>query len=82
MQIDSDDAPASRIGEETFRLDLTEKEIQALFRAAIDYRRLLEFSALKDSTLVGAEMSHIDSVSEKISLSFHFPIRQYAGDWD
>jgi hypothetical protein len=53
-------------------LSLTESEVQAAFRALIEYRRILELSAIKDSGIIRPEIDAVDSLSEKISLAFHY----------
>jgi hypothetical protein len=60
-------------------LTLTPAESQALHRALCDYRKILEFSALRESTLVGAELTQVDNIEEKLSLQFFYPIRNYPG---
>jgi hypothetical protein len=57
----------------TTSLSLTEREIQAAFRALIEYRRILELSAIRDSGIIRPEIDAVDSLSEKISLAFHYP---------
>jgi hypothetical protein len=54
-------------------LALTESEAQAAFRALIEYRRILKFSEIKDARIIRPEIDAVDSLSEKISLSFHYP---------
>lgn len=54
-------------------LSLTESEAQAAFRALIEYRRILKFSEIKDARLIRPEIDAVDSLSEKISLAFHYP---------
>ncbi len=66
--------------EETFDLRLSCREMQALFRSLIEYEKALRFSALRDSTLVGAELSHLQAVSEKVSLAFHYPASLYPSE--
>jgi hypothetical protein len=55
----------------TTSLSLTEREIQAAFRALIEYRRILELSAIRDSGIIRPEIDAVDTLSEKISLAFH-----------
>lgn len=62
--------------QDLFHLHLTDRETQAVFRALVDYRRILEASDLRDSSVVWVEILAVDSVSEKISLLYFWP----AGD--
>lgn len=57
----------------TTTLSLSEREVQAAFRSLIEYRRILVLSELRDSTPVFEEIAAVDSLSEKISLAFHYP---------
>ncbi len=54
-------------------LSLSGREVQAAFRALIEYRRILKLSEIKGSGLVRPEINAVDSLSEKISLAFHYP---------
>ena len=62
----------------TAALHLTEAECQATFRALIEYRRILKLSEIKDSMLVNSEISAVDSISEKLSLAYFYPEKDYA----
>ena len=54
-------------------LSLSEREVQAAFRALIEYRRYLDLSAIRDAESVRTEIVAIDTLAEKISLAFHYP---------
>lgn len=57
----------------TTTLSLTDREVQAVFRGLIDYRRILKLSEIREASIVREEINAVDSVSEKISLAFHYP---------
>ena len=59
--------------DDTPTLSPTQREIQAAFRALIEYRRILKLSEIRDSVSVFEEIAAVDSLSEKISLAFHYP---------
>jgi hypothetical protein len=54
-------------------IHLTDAESQGVFRALIEYRRLLKLSEIRDSMLITSELNAVDSVSEKLSLAFFYP---------
>lgn len=56
-------------------ITLSSREAHAVFRALLEYRRLLSLSLLRERSegLVQAEIARVDSVSEKISLADYFP---------
>lgn len=51
-------------------LPLSPAEAQTVFRALIDYRRILQTSAIRDSALVRPEIDRVDVISERLSLGY------------
>lgn len=62
---DCNEEPASG-----YNLPLSASEAQTVFRALIDYRRILEASAIRDSALVRPEIDRVDAISERLSLGY------------
>lgn len=54
-------------------LRLSDKEAQAVFRALLDYRKILTWSAIADTAVVQDEISFVDGVSERLSLQTFTP---------
>ncbi len=61
-------------------LPLTDREATTLFRSLLDYRRLLELSAIRDTVLVDAEIHIVDRLSERISLASFYPAEDFPAE--
>ncbi len=59
-------------------LFLTERESQAVFRALVEYWKLLKYSELAGATVIIEEQQAVNAVSEKMSLlSFYTGEQRY-----
>lgn len=59
-------------------LYLSEKDSIAIFRALLEYDKILQYSQIADSILVHAELQRVRSIQERISLLSYYPEEQSA----
>jgi hypothetical protein len=58
-------------------------EYQSIWRALIEYQKVLEISGYHAPALVADEQATIEKIKEKISLTFFYPPeKDYPSDWD
>ena len=57
----------------TYELPINEKDCVALFRALLEYDKILRLSAIRDSVLVSAELYRVRDLQERLSLIHWYP---------
>ena len=54
-------------------LVFTDVEVQTIWRSLIEYKRILDLSAVRDADLVQPEQERVAHVLDVVSLSFFYP---------
>ena len=54
--------------ETTKPLHISERDALSLFRALLEYDKILQYSAIADSALVSAELQRVRELQERINL--------------
>ena len=54
-------------------LHVSERDCLAIFRALLEYDRILQYSAISDSALVSAELHRVRDLQERINLMAFSP---------
>jgi hypothetical protein len=54
-------------------LHVSERDCLVLYRALLDYDKILKYSAISDSTLVAAELHQVRALQDRINLMVFSP---------
>jgi hypothetical protein len=63
-------------------LPLSDRDAQTIFRALLEYDKILSWSLIKDSELVRPELLRARELQTKISLTSFYPEDDYPQDYD
>jgi hypothetical protein len=63
-------------------LPLSDRDAQTIFRALLEYDRVLSWSLIKDTALVHPELMRARELQTKISLTSFYPEEDFPQDYD
>jgi hypothetical protein len=63
-------------------LPLSDRDAQTIFRALLEYDKILSWSLIKDSELVRPELLRARELQTKISLTSFYPEEDFPQDYD